>query len=299
MIDIEKIKYPHLERIMNLKPNPSILLGQRIYWTVKRDGSNLGAYIDNEGNLQLRSRNMLTASLDFYAAFRQVAHCNAVKEMILNARDYGDDYVVFGELLLKGLSPTRIEKHENHDFIVFDIWSEKEQRFLNYNKVYQECYHFDIPVVELWGTCKLSKLDDIFDFRDTMIERAKEESKEGVVGKVWAKLPWNSGKDAGVGRDIIYFKEKQDLPDLRRIPNKEDNGKIVLPVLPDSEIYGAVDKAYVDLGEDFKEIRKAMPLIAQYVNKECRNHNCSAPRNLLQYYKQRLQDIEVGNNEVN
>ena len=58
------------------------------------------------------------------------------------------------EMLMKGRSPTRIEMHEDFDYVVFDIWSTKQNRFLHYNKVYQTCYHFDIPVVDLYGTCK-------------------------------------------------------------------------------------------------------------------------------------------------
>ena len=115
MIEIDKIRYPELERIANLKPNPEILLGQEIYWTVKRDGSNIGVYLDDEDNIQLRSRNLPIASDMFYSGFKQVTHADAIKEMILNERDYCDEIVVFGEMLMKGRSPTRIEMHEDFD----------------------------------------------------------------------------------------------------------------------------------------------------------------------------------------
>ena len=51
MIEIEKIRYPELERIANLKPNPEILLGQEIFFQVKRDGSCLGICLNDEDNI--------------------------------------------------------------------------------------------------------------------------------------------------------------------------------------------------------------------------------------------------------
>ena len=294
MIDISNIKYPELERIANLKPNPEILLGQEIYWTVKRDGSNIGVYLDNEDNIQLRSRNLPIASDMFYSGFKQVTHADAIKEMILNERDYGDELVVFGEMLMKGRSPTRIEMHEDFDYVVFDIWSTKQNRFLHYNKVYQTCYHFDIPVVDLYGTCNVSTIESLYKFKDEMIAKAKDNSMEGVVGKVWAELPWNCGEGAGTKRGIIYFKEKHDLPSLEKLPRMDEAGKIQLPSLPDSEIYGAIEKVRTDIGNDFTDIKVAMPLVAQYINEECKKHNCCAPRNIFQYYQQRIRDIQTG-----
>ena len=294
MIDISNIKYPELERIANLKPNPEILLGQEIYWTVKRDGSNIGAYLDDEDNIQIRSRNLPIASDMFYSGFNQTSHVDAIRDMIHNERDYGDEIVVFGEMLMKGRSPTRIEMHEDYDYVVFDIWSTKQNRFLHYNKVYQTCYHYDIPVVELYGTCNVSTVESLYEFKDEMIAKAKENSMEGVVGKVWAELPWNCGEGVGTKKGIVYFKEKHDLPSLEKLPRMDEAGKMQLPSLPDSEIYGAIEKVRTDIGSDFTDIKIAMPLVAKYINEECRKHNCNAPRNIFQYYQQRIRDIQTG-----
>jgi len=67
-----------------------------------------------------------------------------------------------------------------------------------------------------------------------------------------------------------------------------------LPILPDSEIYGAIEKVRTDIGSDFTDIKIAMPLVAKYINEECRKHNCKAPRNIFQYYQQRIRDIQTG-----
>ena len=256
--------------------------------------SNIGVYLDDEDNIQLRSRNLPIASDMFYSGFNQTSHVDAIRDMILNERDYGDEIVVFGEMLMKGRSPTRIEMHEDFDYVVFDIWSTKQNRFLHYNKVYQTCYHFDIPVVDLYGTCNVSTIESLYKFKDEMIAKAKDNSMEGVVGKVWAELPWNCGEGVGTKRGIVYFKEKHDLPSLEKLPRMDEAGKIQLPSLPDSEIYGAIEKVRTDIGNDFTDIKIAMPLVAQYINEECRKHNCCAPRNIFQYYQQRIRDIQTG-----
>jgi hypothetical protein len=289
---ISKIKYPHLERIYNLHPNPEILLGQEIFWTEKRDGSNIGAYLTSDG-IQLRSRNQDKASEDFYKAFASSEQSQGVLELLQDAPNWGNEYVIFGEMLTTGKSPTRIEVHEKNEFVVFDIWDCNNARFMNYNGVYQHCHHFGIPVVELYGTCNVVTVEALYAFKDQMLEKAKDCKREGVVGKSWGETLFNRGENAGCSKFITYFKEKNDLPALEKIPRSEQEGCIQLPTLPDSEIYGAIEKARTDLGnEKFREIRVAMPLIAQYISEECKKHNSSSPRNMHKYYQQRLQDCE-------
>jgi len=206
--------------------------------------------------------------------------------------------VVFGEMLTPGKSPTRIEMHDKNEFVVFDIWDqsmhEGDGSFINYSGVYQQCSHFDLPIVELYGTCNVSALDVLYAFKDDMLLKAKENAREGVVGKAWGETPFNRGEGHGLcSRFITYFKEKNDLPALEKIPRLEQEGKVELPMLPDSEIYGAIEKARTDIGnEKFREIRVAMPLIAKYVGEECKKHNSMGPRNLHSYYQNRIKDIE-------
>lgn len=301
MVDISKIKYPHLERIYNLKPNPHILLGQEIYWTEKRDGSNIGAYLgagDEKDPVQLRTRNMDKASDDFYKAFNASEQADPVLELLQDATNWGKEYVIFGEMLTPGKSPTRIEIHDKNEFVVFDIWDQSMYggtgSFMNYNGVYQQCAHFGLPIVELYGICNVSTIDALYSFKDQMLLKAKEGVREGVVGKAWGETPFNRGDGAGCSRLVTYFKEKNDLPALEKIPRSEQDGMVKLPVLPDSEICGAIEKVRADIGDGkFREIRTAMPMIAKYVGEECKKHNSIAPRNLHAYYQDRLKDIEV------
>jgi hypothetical protein len=279
---ISEVKYPDLERIMNLKPNPHILLGKEITWTEKRDGSNLGIYLDN-GVWHVRSRNMDIASEQFHAYFKSTPEFENVLDLLQDAANWGDEYMLFGELLIKGKSPTKLEFHEETRFVAFDLWSVKAQGFVNYTKLYQECYHHHIPLVELWGTCRAKSLETLLTFRDAMLEKSLDMHREGSVGKYVN------------GIEYIYFKEKNDVPKYEKIPRVEDpdNMKIILPPLPESELTGAIEKAYADLGDAFFDIRTAMPKIAEYVAIEQHKHNCFSPdKKLFAAYKSRLEELQ-------
>jgi hypothetical protein len=285
--DLRGVKYPELDRIMTLKPNPHILLGKDIVFTEKRDGSNIGLYLtfdkDDLPVVGIRSRNMNNAAEEFHRIFKDTGLYQNVLDLLIDAATWRDDYVLFGELLIKGKSPTRIELHEKNEFVAFDLWSKKVGGFVNYTKLYQECYHFDIPVVELWGSCNCKNLNTLLGFKDALLVKAKETGREGVVGKY-------------VNNDeFIYFKEKNDTPKYEKVPRVSEEGMIVLPPLPESELMGAVEKVYADLGKDFFDIRKAMPKIAEYVAVECKKHNCSNPeKKLIAAYKERMEVYTEG-----
>ena len=282
VIDPTKVKYPDLERITNLHPNPRTLLGKEIVWTEKRDGSNFGVYLDAEGNWHARSRNMDVASEQFHNYFKMTPQFEGVIELLKDAANWGDAYMVFGELLTKGKSPTKIEFHDDHSFVVFDIWSAKTGGFFNYTKVYQECYHNHLPIVELWGTCRVNTLEALLEFRDGMLQKSIDMKREGSVGKYVS------------GSEFIYFKEKNDTPKYEKVPRSEDpdNERVILPALPDSELTGAIEKVYADLGEDFFNVRLAMPKVAEYVAIEQEKHNCSPPqRKLIVAYKERVEEL--------
>lgn len=295
MESLVEVKYPHLDRMLNLYPGAQILLGHEIAWTCKRDGSNLGCSLNMEtGELQLRTRNMDNASPDFYRAFELSGMKDNVVGLLQDASNWGSEYVLFGEIMTPGKSPTRVEHHEKHEFVAFDLWTTKNERFVNYTYLHQQCHHFDIPVVELYGTSTSKDLEHLFAFKDEMLEIAKKNGREGVVGKVYAENKWNVGEEAGTKQGVIYFKEKLDTPRLEKLPRDIQEGGIQLPVLPDSEVYGAIEKVRADIGnDDFRNIKIAMPKVAEYVTIECKKHCCTAPPKIHAYYQQRLADLAV------
>ena len=285
--EIKKIRYPSLNQIIRLYPNPEILLGHEIFWEGKEDGSNIGVWLDDDGMIQLRSRNQDKADDNFYEIFKQTEEYEKILEFLIDMRtQWHDECVVFGELLTKGRSPTRIKLYDKHKFIVFDIWSRKCDGLIPYMLVHQYCYHFEIPIVELYGTSKHITLKSLLRFRDKMLKVAKKKGTEGVVGKTFEK-----------NVKFKYVKEKLDLPKIEKKPRHIEEGVIQLPSLPESEILGALDKVLVDIGHDrFKDVRESMPLFAKYVKIEYKKHNCSCNEKLFKYYKQKLEDLNDKNN---
>ena len=283
MAEQEKLpSYPDMERIIKLYPSPQVLLGEEICWTEKRDGSQLRiALVD--GKPQISTRHQDEASEMFVKFFYQTPNANAVIEMLKDsngfcenpAANFNTGAVLFGELLSKGKSPARFETHENYDFVLFDIFSKAEGKFLSYNGAYAYAYHYGIPFVECWALSRHTTLESLFSYRDEMLNVAKEKHREGVVLKCYSKQ--------------VFAKEKLDTPKIERVNLEEGNPQN--PPLPDSEVFGAIAKAHADLGEQFNDKAKAMPLIAQYVGEEQKKHINSKPtKSLFAYYQQYLED---------
>ena len=281
LIDISKVSYPDMSRIDNLYPNPHILLGKEIIFQEKRDGTNAGFYLDENDILQIRTRNKIIADKDFYTLFDMIEGARTkVTELLFDAREWKDEYVIFGELMRGGKSYTKSEERSDPEFIVFDMWSNKHGNFMPYILSYQHAYHFGLPFVQLVGKCVSVELEHLYQFKYKMLEWAKENHREGVVGKIYGSEP-------------IFFKEKLDTPDIEKIPTEIQDGKIILPELPDSEVYGAIEKVIADIGFDnFRNIKISMPKIAEYVAIECKKHNCRSPsKKLVVYYNEKLKTL--------
>ena len=283
-------KYPELNTIARLYPDPKIILNKRINWTEKVDGSNLRiALIDNE--IMISTRHQDKASDEFINCMKMTDEYDKVVQLIKEysgldpTRSFASSFnfgpQIFGEILVKGKSPTGIEMHDKHEFIIFDIWDTSAQRFLPYNLLHQYCYHFSLPIVRLFGESEHETLEDLYKFRDEMIKKCVEEKREGVVLKAFD----SDSKE-------IYCKEKCDLPKDTHMKHVED--KPTLPPLPNSELMGSIAKCHADLGVDFRDVKKAMPLIAKYVNEEKLKHLYGNPEmNLFKAYTKYLEGIQI------
>jgi len=284
---LSEYKYPHFSYIKNLLPRPEILLGREIYWTEKRDGSCLGLGLTADGEWLMRSRKRDDAANDMKAAFLDSGWKENVGDLIEHERDFGREYIVFGELLQTGTSPARFETHDKNDFVVFDLMSAASGEFLPYPKVYQACYQSGVPVVELYSKSQHFSMENLMDFRDKMLERCKDMGREGVVAKTWDLV--DNLKAVGHNENYIYVKEKLDSiqPDL--VTDRDIVGsRPILPPLPESEIYTAIVSIKEDLGEDFNNPKIAMPLIVKAVNEESKKHCCDYVRNIFKYYQDSL-----------
>ena len=287
--------YPEIPAIANLYPGPQALLGRRIHWTEKRDGSNLRIALVDDA-VRVASRHQDEASEQFLQYYLSTPQAPRVEELLRwhsgNANSPAGDFniqpVVFGELLIGettrgGItvrghkSPARFEWYDRNELVIFDIWDGRAARFLPYSALYQYCYHFALPVVECWGLSQHSTLEDLYHWRDEMLDMAREWGREG------------GGLKAFDGPRHSYAKEKLDSPKIPRV--SMDTGAPVLPCLPDSEVWGAINKVHVDLGEAFRDKAQAMPRIAAFVAEEQRKHLCGKPgRSLFAYYQEYLEE---------
>lgn len=262
-----------------------------MYIQKKIDGSNAGFYLDNNEEVAVRSRNSVSADKDMYRWAYESGHMESIKDLLTSAQDWNTEYVLFGELYGKGRSPTRIVQYDKPFFIAFDLWSAKAGGFIPYVAAHQQCYHSNIPFVECVACGSFSTPGLLMNTLDDLIIKAENEHLEGYVIKSWDYK--KKELDAwGIDKLPLMFKHKVDTPRLEKISKGVDPDKVILPELPESEIYGAINRVKMDGGSDnFKNIKLAMPMIAQYVGEECKKHNCSTPsKKLIKYYLEVLKD---------
>lgn len=271
------MKYPELETIVHLPFSGNELVGVTVYWTEKRDGSNLAIRLES-GELKVGSRNQPQAAGDITNSFKRSEEFPKVEKLLKENTHLG----VYGEMLIKGKSPTKIELHEKDEFVIFDIFDFDKDSFIPFNQVQKLCKKYKLPIVDLWIKSKPKTLGSLLETRDKILEVAKLPHaggmREGTVLKAYPK----------VGRPV-YAKEKIEW----KIPGKEKKEKPDEPYVPplnDGEIFGAIDKAFVDLGlNKFKEVRTAMPLVAKYTREEAKKHRRKMPHNLFKFYQDYLQ----------
>jgi len=285
-------RYMELSKILHLRNEGRELLGKHLYFTEKRDGSCLAIWFKEETGkiasmkrlfrrklrrtLTISSRNMVKAEGGIAKDFIDCDESPRVTEYLMDNKTH----IIFGELLRKGISPTRIENHEKVEFIVFDIFD--GTRFFTFQQVHQFCYHYNMRCVRLFGEGRFTSMKTLLKYRDKMLKLCKKENREGVVIKTFQE-----------GSKPLYAKEKLDIATPRGHP-KLERGKPQLPPLPFSEAIGAVDKAYADLGEDFSDKNKAMPLVARYIQVEMKKHICSKPEiNFFNLYIQYCKDHNI------
>jgi len=304
----KKWRYMELSKILHLRNEGRELLGKHLYFTEKRDGSCLAVWLkllprwkrilnkilrkrfDNipdpcKYQVMVSSRNMEMAQYSIRADFRR---CEDSVPVLIYLNEH-PTHIVFGELLRKGLSPTRIEDHKKVEFIVFDIFdtmkwykTNKLFGFKAYQQIHQECYHYNMKCVKLFGEGRFMSMESLLKYRDKMLIICEQENREGVVIKTFQE-----------GNKPLYCKEKLDIARSRGQP-KLERGQPELPPLPFSEAVGAVDKAYADLGEDFSDKRKAMPMVARYIQHEMEKHICSKPElNFYFLYREYCKDHNI------
>jgi len=278
----EVIKYPKLNYLRESPYNGRELLGKLIFWEEKRDGSNIRCFIDENDNIQFGSRNKVPASDNLMKSIKNTEYDSILRTALYTEKYQWDhDIIIFFELLQKGKSPSRIEYHEKDDIAVFDIYDIKEG-WWNYTRIYQFCYQWKLPVVKLWAVSSHSTIEKLEKQIEKILDRAKKENREGVVFK-----SYESGK-------AYFFKDRLDIPHEKDIEINIDKDTPKYPELPEAEVMNEMQKVLDEIGvEQFRDKKKAMPLIAQYVAAEAKARMCSVTKGLFSYYLKKLRNLKM------
>lgn len=345
LLEAKWIEYPSLDRAEQLKSGGRELLGNILYWTEKRDGSNISVWLTagepdlggqfletiNISGMDFKvvvsSRNQRVASPTFITRLQSTKEYKRVVEYLRE----NPAHVIFGELIQPGHTPTRVEPiHKKNSYHVFDIYDRdfdatKGGRFLGYNAMYQNMYHFKVPTVNLLAVTRHTTLfhtqeekdvlndydlvkgiikgvgqkgyymDDnnglanssFYMIRDLLLAWSRRHRREGVIVKGFEN-----------GMTPVYVKEKIDLPSRPKLKSVANAQQLNLPPLPMSEVMGAIAKVHADIGDEgINDKGKAMPLIARAVGEECKKHLCSQPvGKIFEHYLDYIRGLQVVGN---
>ena len=279
--------YGRLERLRSLPNEGRELLGVKITFTEKRDGENISVFLKEaveQPSVQISSHNLEDASSDIKARLLQTPEWMKIDTLLrTESTQYEKHYILFGELIKVGASPTRIEPaHKRPHWILFDAWD--GSRFLNYSQLYQLGYHYKIPIVKALSIGVFLSLEDLHAEIKKQLLWCRRHHREGIVGKTY-------------GGNQIFFKEKIDLPEIpRNIRPVQVNP--VYPPMPQERVLRALQHAldemidakglstieYAAVEAGWKDKAVVMPLIVKHLNVEAREHNFAMPKRPFEIY---------------
>jgi hypothetical protein len=290
-------EYPHIPILDSMRPTKRVLLGQRLFWTHKKDGSNVaiqavGGIIWQGEVLSIKplisSRNQAEAASDITALVMRTEEYPKIIQLIKD----NPEFICYVEACHKGVSVTRIETYERDQLFLFDIFSKKSGKYLPYVLVHQMAFHYNIPIVGLWAETRHVTEDSLDETVEQALQFCKENNLEGLVIKAYEIPEKIAGYYKEYGEGLIMAKVKQDIPKRPKLVKKE-NGQPQYPPCPDSEVLGAIAKVEADFGLT-GEAGHDMPLIAKYVGLEQEKHLYSSPvKKLFSYWQDYLADMKV------
>jgi hypothetical protein len=272
--------YLHLERL-EMMDKPQRILDKWLSFEEKRDGSCLTFWLDDDDEtIHISSRNMAQASNDLANPAKATEDYPRIVEFL---RDGRSRYILYAELIPKGKGPTRIEgEHGKAQLVVFDIWDIGIENYLGYVQLYQQCCHYNMPVVERWGYANFISLKSYDVFRDEVLRLAKELHREGTVIKYVNQSP--------IGDRYIYWKEKIDIPPRPKLTHN-DNATPDLPLLPETEVLGELSKLQADFGiEWMRDKSKCMPELAKRVSQAAKENLCRPRSDIFRLYLDYLRE---------
>jgi hypothetical protein len=261
-----------------MKPNPRILLGQRLFWTEKKDGSCITIWLNKNSKIMVSSRNQENASADLQTLVRNCEDFPKVVELLKE----NPQFIIYVEACRKGRSVTGIENYERNILYVIDIIDKKSAKFLPYVVVHQHAFHHNVPCVKLFAETRHRSMTDLLKFKNHVLEHCEAVRLEGMVIKAY-KVPEQFAKWEAFQDGLIQSKVKLDVPEP--VKKKIARGEAIYPPMPDNEVYGAISKVEADSGLT-GQAKDDMPKIAQEVSKACKEHLFANPKKKLYSYYQ-------------
>jgi ATP-dependent RNA circularization protein (DNA/RNA ligase family) len=272
-------KYYDMGRIEQLRNSGREFIGKELYITVKRDGQNCGFYKNpNCDMIHIASHRMKICD----DVMRTQIKATKEYPKVLEIFEENDNYIIYLEHMLKGRSPTRIEKPKEHNFLILlDIYDKTTERYLNYNYVHQVGHKYKIPVVKLLEIVTPQNMTEIWEIRDKWMKWCRKLHYEGVVIKDYHS------------KYQCFAKEKIDLPKVKKIKVKDNRPQF--PAMPEEKMMSAVEQGMAEVLRNKlnpKDPKEAMPIIAKYVTTEAREHCYSTPKNIYRYYLDYLREMK-------
>lgn len=263
-------KYPKIDYFSKIDEYKQMLYGTDIYWTVKRDGSNVGLYLNDDGILRVRSRNMPVAI--FEPNVKQLRDADIIKSYL----DENRHHIVFGEFLQKGISPTGIETHKEDDLFIFDIYDMETNKFISIDLTYDIMDALGVKTCPIIKTTTHNTEDSIRDEAMEVQDWCKRNNYEGSVYKVY--------------EPDIFLKVKPVYEHLEVKKQKEKKEWADLPVIPDSEVRAIISLVKHEYGDKFYDVRFIMPIVAEKVMSEVKLLNLAPPKKKLFVYYIEVRD---------
>jgi hypothetical protein len=268
-------QYPHIPILASMKPTKRILLGQRLFWTEKEDGSNVHIQVKSgEPAPLISSRNNEQAASDIKALVYRTEEYRKILELLQE----NPNYIVYVEACKKGKSVTRVKTYERDQLFLFDIFDKKAEKYLPYVLVHQIAYHYQIPIVKLWAETQHKSVPSLMKMAEEALAYCKEKNQEGMVIKAY-KVPDDiKGYYKEFNCGLVQAKVKLDLPKPEKMFKEE--GDPEYPPMPENEAFGAISKVDADVGLT-GDAAHDMPLIAKYIGEEQKKHLYSKPERSL------------------
>jgi len=284
-------RYPHIS-ILNSSKLCRMLLGKRLFWTIKEDGECVTIWLKKHTaaskstnvilmlqgknyvkyDIIISSRNQEIASQDIQNRVRETDEYSKIVYMLSD----NPMFRIVCEECRKGRSVTGIKTYNRDQLFMIDIYDTAQDNYLAYTAMYQQCYHYGIQTVKLYAETRHRTIKDLLKFKNHVLEYCDSqcEGKEKEEGMVCTTFD-----DEG---QLLKAKVKLDIPEPK--VRKIREGQVILPQIPESEIMGAISKVEADFGLTGQP-KDDMPRIAAEVSKACKEHLYSSRGNLFQYYK--------------